>query len=132
VSYNATTLLRPGRRLPSGCSPPRGHHRAQTPGSRCAEKNAELGPGRPAKDRASSPHEHELRTPANAISACSEALARKSPPPPYAAPGQVHHHHFPPAACTCSRLINDILDLSKDEAGKLELNLVYGGAAGVL
>ncbi len=63
---------------------------------------------------------HELRTPLNGILGFAEALARSGPTPEQAR----HLAHQKQAAHSLLRLINDILDYSKIEAGKLELEAI--------
>ena len=64
---------------------------------------------------------HELRTPLNAIIGFSEVLLeRLFGELERKAGGLPQGHPFAPAS-TCSSLINDILDLSKVEAGRMEL-----------
>ncbi|MDX1696479.1 MAG: ATP-binding protein, partial [Ketobacteraceae bacterium] len=83
---------------------------------------AELSEAKAATSRFLANMSHELRTPMNAIIGYSEMLAEE-----LAEEG--HHHHLPDLnkMLSASRhllgLINDVLDLSKIEAGKMELHL---------
>ncbi|MDX1696111.1 MAG: ATP-binding protein [Ketobacteraceae bacterium] len=82
----------------------------------------ELSEAKAATSRFLANMSHELRTPMNAIIGYSEMLSEE-----LAEEG--HHHHLPDLnkMLTASRhllgLINDVLDLSKIEAGKMELHL---------
>ena len=66
---------------------------------------------------------HELRTPLNAIIGYSEMLLGGRGRPRRARESSPTCRRSTAPASTCSALINDILDLSKIEAGKMELYL---------
>jgi len=74
---------------------------------------------------------HELRTPLNAIIGFSEILVSGLPGMNSAEKHQEYARDIHESGCHLLALINDILDLSKIEAGKLELdeNLVDVGGA---
>jgi PAS domain S-box-containing protein len=74
---------------------------------------------------------HELRTPLNAIIGFSDLLAEQIAGP-LSAKQQRFVNHIQQGARHLLALINDILDLSKVEAGRLELNLENVAVAGVL
>jgi PAS domain S-box-containing protein len=129
VSYNATTFYDRGRRLQGVFAAARDvteRQRAEENLRRALTElnlaNAELAQASRLKDEFLANMSHELRTPLNAILGLSEALVEQV----YATltPRQLK------SVTTISTsgqhllvLINDILDLSKIEAGKLELNL---------
>ena len=64
---------------------------------------------------------HELRTPLNAISALSRMLAEQSDGP-LNDEQQRQVSYIRQAADTLSRLVNDLLDLAKVEAGRIDLH----------
>ena len=66
---------------------------------------------------------HELRTPLNAIIGFSEVLTRADVRRGQREAARVPARHPLARATTCCTLINDILDLSKIEAGRMELDL---------
>ncbi|MFN7997326.1 MAG: response regulator [Bryobacteraceae bacterium] len=74
---------------------------------------------------------HELRTPLNAIIGFSDLLAEQNAGP-LSAKQQRFVGHIQQGARHLLALINDILDLSKVEAGRLELSRENVGVAGVL
>ena len=129
VSYNATTFYDRERRLQGVFAAARDvteRQRAEETLRLAHEElgrvNAELGQGSRLKDEFLANMSHELRTPLNAILGLSEALLEHVSGP--LTPRQLK------SVTTISTsgqhlltLINDILDLSKIEAGKLELNL---------
>jgi len=124
VSYNATTFYDRDRRLQGVFRRRAGHH----PSANALDSGV-AGEERPnwtmpagSKDEFLANMSHELRTPLNAILGLSEALARKCARHPHAAPGQ-SITTISTSGVHLLALINDILDLSKIEAGKLELNL---------
>ena len=64
---------------------------------------------------------HEIRTPLNGVIGLSELLRPDRAHRPPAPAGRRHRRR---RAAACSALVNDILDLSKIEAGRLELEAV--------
>jgi two-component system, NtrC family, sensor kinase len=87
-----------------------------------AQSNRELVSANQAKSEFLSTMSHELRTPLNAIIGFSELLVDGKAGP--LAPRQREFvSHVGDAGTHLLALINDILDLSKIEAGKLELDL---------
>jgi PAS domain S-box-containing protein len=87
-----------------------------------SQANAALARAARLKDEFLAGMSHELRTPLNAILGLSEALQISEAEPP--TPGQQQAlHGIHESGEHLLALITDILDLSKIEAGKLELNL---------
>ncbi|MGK5092061.1 ATP-binding protein [Deltaproteobacteria bacterium TL4] len=76
-----------------------------------------------AKTRFLANMSHEIRTPLNGIVGFSQILLNRLKE--VQLPGNSHHHlqNIITCANNLSELINDILDLSKIEAGKIQLNL---------
>ena len=66
---------------------------------------------------------HELRTPLNAIIGFSQVLRQRLFGADQREAGGVPRRHPLVRATICSRLINDVLDLSKVEAGQVELEV---------
>jgi PAS domain S-box-containing protein len=95
------------------------------------EKNIELENANKAKDRFLATMSHELRTPLNAIIGFTGTLLMKLP-----GPLNVDQEKQLGTVQTSARhllaLINDLLDLAKIEAGKVELNLEPTECQGVL
>src|SRR5215203_4352562 len=86
------------------------------------EKNLELEKANLAKDRFLASMSHELRTPLNAILGFAGTLLMKLPGP--LTPDQEKQlRTIQTSARHLLSLINDLLDLTKIEAGKVELNL---------
>ena len=73
---------------------------------------------------------HELRTPLNAIIGFSEVLQRADVRRAQRAAARLRRGRPRRRPRTCSSLINDILDLSKVEAGRMELELARRLARG--
>ncbi len=91
-------------------------------GERLTEANIELARASAAKSDFLAAMSHELRTPLNAIIGFSELLL--SPPAPLTDAAITEYAgHTHAAGLHLLELINDILDLSKVEAGRLELRL---------
>jgi signal transduction histidine kinase/DNA-binding response OmpR family regulator len=91
-------------------------------GERLTEANMELARASAAKSDFLAAMSHELRTPLNAIIGFSELLL--SPPAPLTdAAIKEYAGHTHAAGLHLLELINDILDLSKVEAGRLELRV---------
>ncbi|RRR78033.1 MAG: PAS domain S-box protein [Candidatus Viridilinea halotolerans] len=84
--------------------------------------NAELAYAAKAKDEFLANMSHELRTPLNAILAFSESMIEQVYGP-ITARQQVAMEHVMSSGSHLLSLINDILDLSKIEAGRLELQI---------
>ena len=87
------------------------------------EKNLELADAMQAKDRFLASMSHELRTPLNAIIGFTGTLLMKLPGP-LNADQDKQLRTVQTGAKHLLALINDLLDLAKIEAGKVELNLV--------
>jgi protein-histidine pros-kinase len=87
------------------------------------EKNVELANAMQAKDRFLASMSHELRTPLNAIIGFTGTLLMKLPGP-LNADQEKQLRTVQTGAKHLLALINDLLDLAKIEAGKVELNLV--------
>jgi PAS domain S-box-containing protein len=87
------------------------------------EKNIELAKANEAKDRFLASMSHELRTPLNAIIGFTGTLLMKLPGP-LNADQDKQLRTVQTGARHLLALINDLLDLAKIEAGKVELNLV--------
>jgi len=86
------------------------------------EKNLELANANQAKDRFLAGMSHELRTPLNAIIGFTGTLLMKLPGPL----NDEQHKQLKTVQSSARHLlalINDLLDVSKIEAGKVELNL---------
>jgi signal transduction histidine kinase len=92
-----------------------GHRRAQ-------EKSIELANANQAKDRFLATMSHELRTPLNAIIGFTGTLLMKLPGP-LNADQEKQLRTVQGSGKHLLALINDLLDLAKIEAGKIELNL---------
>ncbi len=129
VSYNATTFYDRDRRLQGVFVAARDvteRQRAEENLRRALTElnlaNAELAQASRLKDEFLANMSHELRTPLNAILGLSEALLEQ-----VSAPLTPRQAKSVTTISTSGQhllmLINDILDLSKIEAGKLELNL---------
>ena len=86
------------------------------------EKNEELEKANRAKDRFLATMSHELRTPLNAILGFTGTLLMKLPGP-LNADQEKQLRTVQTSARHLLALINDLLDLAKIEAGKVELNL---------
>jgi PAS domain S-box-containing protein len=85
------------------------------------EKNLELAAANQAKDRFLASMSHELRTPLNAIIGFTGTLLMKLPGP--LTPDQYKQlRTVQTSARHLLALINDLLDVAKIEAGKVELN----------
>ena len=65
---------------------------------------------------------HELRTPLNSLLILSKLLADNPDAEPHRQAGRVRARRSTPAGADLLTLISDILDLSKVEAGKMEIN----------
>jgi protein-histidine pros-kinase len=87
------------------------------------EKNVELADAMQAKDRFLASMSHELRTPLNAIIGFTGTLLMKLPGP-LNADQEKQLRTVQTGANHLLALINDLLDLAKIDAGKVELNLV--------
>ena len=85
------------------------------------EKNIELEKAIQAKDRFLATMSHELRTPLNAVIGFTGTLLMKLPGP-LTVDQEKQLRTVQGSAKHLLSLINDLLDLSKVEAGKLELN----------
>ena len=122
VSYNATTFYDRDRRLQGVFAAARDITERKRLDQVLQEKNAELDQAGRLKDEFLANMSHELRTPLNAILGLSEALLENTPAT--LTPRQVKSiTTISTSGAHLLALINDILDLSKIEAGKLELNL---------
>jgi len=88
-----------------------------------ATKNRELQRATLLKDQFLANMSHELRTPLNAIIGFSEILLNESPAALSAEERQEFQEHILASGRHLLGLINDILDLSKVEAGRMELEL---------
>ena len=86
------------------------------------EKNLELARAMQAKDRFLATMSHELRTPLNAILGFTGTLLMRLPGP-INADQEKQLKTVQAGARHLLALINDLLDLAKIEAGKVELNL---------
>ncbi len=86
------------------------------------EKNLELASANQAKDRFLATMSHELRTPLNAIIGFTATLLMKLPGP-LTADQDRQLRTVQSSGRQLLALINDLLDLAKIEAGKLELHL---------
>jgi two-component system sensor histidine kinase/response regulator len=89
-------------------------------GHELTEKNAQLERATQAKSDFLAGMSHELRTPLNAIIGFSELLAEEIAGP-LAAPQHEYVSHVVEAGKHLLSLINDVLDLAKVEAGRIEL-----------
>jgi PAS domain S-box-containing protein len=87
------------------------------------DKNIELANANRAKDRFLASMSHELRTPLNAILGFTGTLLMKLPGP-LTADQEKHLRTVQGSGKHLLALINDLLDLAKIEAGKLDLDLV--------
>jgi len=85
------------------------------------EKNVELAAAIQAKDRFLATMSHELRTPLGAIIGFTGTLLMKLPGP-LTADQERHLNTVRTSAAHLLALINDLLDLAKIEAGKVELS----------
>jgi PAS domain S-box-containing protein len=128
VSFNATTFFDRDRRLQGMFAAARDVTERQIvedslrqAHEELGRANAELGHASKLKDEFLANMSHELRTPLNAILGLSEALLEQ-------VSGTLTPRQIKAVATISTSgthllsLINDILDLSKVEAGKLELN----------
>jgi len=95
------------------------------------EKNVELARAMQAKDRFLASMSHELRTPLNAIIGFTGTLLMKLPGP-LNADQEKQLNTVQTSARHLLTLINDILDLAKIEAGKVELNFEPTDCRGVI
>lgn len=95
------------------------------------EKNLELANANQAKDRFLAGMSHELRTPLNAIIGFTGTLLMKLPGP-LNDEQQKQLKTVQSSARHLLALINDLLDVSKIEAGKVELNLEFVDIRAVL
>ncbi len=95
------------------------------------EKNVELAKAMQAKDRFLATMSHELRTPLNAIIGFTGTLLMKLPGP-LNADQDKQLKTVQTSARHLLALINDLLDLAKIDAGKVELHREATGCAGVL
>lgn len=86
------------------------------------EKNLELATANQAKDRFLASMSHELRTPLNAIIGFTGTLLMKLPGPLNTEQDR-QLHTVQLSATHLLALINDLLDVAKIEAGKLELDV---------
>ena len=86
------------------------------------EKNAELAKANEAKDRFLATMSHELRTPLNAIIGFTGTLLMKLPGP-LTSDQEKQLQTVQRSGKHLLALINDLLDLAKIEAGKVELKL---------
>src|SRR5205085_298500 len=86
------------------------------------EKNVELAAANQAKDRFLAGMSHELRTPLNAIIGFTGTLLMKLPGPLNAEQDK-QLRTVQTSARHLLALINDLLDVAKIEAGKVELKL---------
>jgi PAS domain S-box-containing protein len=121
VSYNATTFYDRERRLQGVFAAARDVTERKRLDQVLQEKNAELDQAGRLKDEFLANMSHELRTPLNAILGLSEALLEQVSGS--LTPRQVKSiTTISTSGVHLLALINDILDLSKVEAGKLELN----------
>jgi PAS domain S-box-containing protein len=87
------------------------------------EKNIELANANAAKDRFLAGMSHELRTPLNAIIGFTGTMLMKLPGP-INAEQERQLHTIQGSARHLLSLINDLLDLTKIESGKVELNFL--------
>ena len=95
------------------------------------DKNLELARANQAKDRFLATMSHELRTPLNAILGFTGTLLMKLPGP-LNADQEKQLRTVQTGAKHLLALINDLLDLAKIEAGKVELHLQPTACRGVL
>ncbi|HEX9396384.1 MAG TPA: PAS domain S-box protein [Burkholderiales bacterium] len=95
------------------------------------EKNIELERANQAKDRFLATMSHELRTPLNAIIGFTGTLLMKLPGP-LNADQEKQLTTVQTSGKHLLALINDLLDLAKIEAGKVELNLEPTACQGVI
>lgn len=75
---------------------------------------------------------HELRTPLNSILVLSQLLCDKKEGEPLTSKQQEFAQTIHTAGTDLLRLINDILDLSKVEAGKMSINIEQGNIAALI
>jgi PAS domain S-box-containing protein len=121
VSYNATTFYDRDRRLQGVFAAARDITERKRLDQVLQEKNAELGQAGQLKDEFLANMSHELRTPLNAILGLSESLLEQVSGS--LTPRQVKSiTTISTSGVHLLTLINDILDLSKVESGKLELS----------
>jgi len=121
VSYNATTFYDRERRLQGVFAAARDVTERKRLDQALQEKNAQLDQAGRLKNEFLANMSHELRTPLNAILGLSEALLEQTSGS--LTPRQVKSiTTISTSGVHLLELINDILDLSKVEAGKLELN----------
>jgi PAS domain S-box-containing protein len=121
VSYNATTFYDRDRRLQGVFAAARDVTERKRLDQVLQEKNAQLDQAGRLKDEFLANMSHELRTPLNAILGLSESLLEQVSGS--LTPRQVKSiTTISTSGVQLLELINDILDLSKVEAGKLELN----------
>jgi len=66
---------------------------------------------------------HDLRNPLNAISLSAQALTRRQDPPAAGRPGGEHLERILRSAGFMAKLIRDLLDMTKLEAGRLRLEV---------
>ena len=95
------------------------------------QKNRDLEQANRLKSEFLSNMSHELRTPLNAVIGFSELLAR-GVTGPLSAKQSSYVGHILSSGRHLLGLINDILDLSKADAGKMELELAPGDANALL
>ncbi len=128
VSYNATNFYDRNRRLQGVFAAARDVTESKRLDQVLQEKNVELQSAKVVAERANrskseflSSMSHELRSPLNAILGFAQLMDSDSPDP---TPGQKESiDQILQAGWHLLKLINEILDLAKIEAGKLEMSL---------
>jgi PAS domain S-box-containing protein len=122
VSYNATTFYDRDGKLQGVFAAARDVTERKRFEQALQEKNVELEGANLSKDRFLASMSHELRTPLNAIIGFTGTLLMKLPGP-LNAEQEKQLRTVQTGARHLLALINDLLDLAKIEAGKVELSL---------